>query len=323
MPVKNSSKYLESCLKSIQNQEEKDWELLAINDHSSDKSLEILHHFAQNDARIKVFQNSGKGIIPALQLAFQESSGDLISRMDSDDLMEKNKLSELKKMAIQFGKGFVYTNLVKYFSDEELGNGYQKYENWLNQTLLSENPFQEIYKECVVPSPSWLLFRSDLIKCDGFNSNIYPEDYDLCFRYYQQKFKIKTVPKVLHFWRDYPERTSRNDSNYANPNYLDLKINYFFQLDFDKNLPLVLWGLGKKGKHIAKKIQTKNQDFIWICNNPNKIGKEIYGVLIQSYLQITEIPNVQILILVSSPDEQKEIQLFLNKYKINNYYFFC
>ncbi|MCW9041214.1 MAG: glycosyltransferase, partial [Flavobacteriales bacterium] len=75
MPVKNTSLYLSECLNSIINQTEKNWELIAVNDHSTDNSKEILASFANQDNRIKVWDNTGNGIIDALQLAYSKSSG--------------------------------------------------------------------------------------------------------------------------------------------------------------------------------------------------------------------------------------------------------
>ena len=136
LPVYNAIPYLQICLDSIQNQTEENWELIAIDDFSTDHSLQILMDFKEkNPTRVKVFQNQKKGIIPALQLAFQKSQGEYITRMDADDLMEKTKLETLKGILQKNGKRHLATGLVKYFSETTLGEGYQKYEQWLNHPL--------------------------------------------------------------------------------------------------------------------------------------------------------------------------------------------
>ena len=96
MPVKNTALFLNECLDSIVNQNELNFELIAIDDHSTDESYSILSNYSSKDSRIKVFKNSGKGIIEALRLAYKKSSGSLITRMDSDDIMSINKLKVLK-----------------------------------------------------------------------------------------------------------------------------------------------------------------------------------------------------------------------------------
>ena len=86
-PFKNTAHYLSECVYSILNQSYTHWELLIVDDGSSDNSYDIVNAFAEKDNRIKLFKNQGSGIIDALQLAFNNSRGNYITRMDSDDIM--------------------------------------------------------------------------------------------------------------------------------------------------------------------------------------------------------------------------------------------
>ena len=96
MPVKNSEKFLSMTINSIIDQTEKNWELIIVNDGSIDNILNILQNFAEKEPRIKIFNNEeGSGIIPALRTAFMHSNGDLVTRMDSDDLMAIYKLEKI------------------------------------------------------------------------------------------------------------------------------------------------------------------------------------------------------------------------------------
>ena len=326
MPVYNAANFLEECLASILEQSDTAWELLAVDDGSTDDSKGILEAFAHTDPRIKVFQNKGKGIIPALRLAFSLSKGHFITRMDADDKMHPDKLNLLKTYLTQKGPGHLSTGWVKYFSNTELGDGYRKYQEWLNQTMLLPNPYSQIYKECVIPSPNWMIHRSDLIRCRAFESDQYPEDYDLCFRFYENDLQVGGIKQVLHYWRDHPERTSRTDSRYSNPNYFELKLPYFLQLDFDPNKNLVLWGAGKKGKQLARKLNKSSFDYTWVCDNPEKIGKKIFGQLLQPYQILNKLTKPQIIIAVAGPEDQKGIKNFLKKHNFEpgfDYFFFC
>ena len=326
MPVRNASAYLEECLQSIISQTEKQWELLAVNDHSTDNSFEILQTHASKDDRIKVFQNDGKGIIPALQLALKNSNGQFITRMDADDIMLLEKLVRLKNQLLKKGKGHICTALVEYISETPLGDGYKKYQSWLNKLTSKNENFSDIYKECVIPSPCWMVFREDLLQCDAFDSKIYPEDYDLVFRFYKNGLKVTSVLEPLHQWRDYVERSSRTDPNYADQSFLDLKVKYFQELDFDKNRDLVLWGAGKKGKYLARQFQDKSIPFHWISNNERKTGLSISGTILEDIEVLKSISNPQIIIAVAAPNDQKEIENFLKKSnfeKGDHFYFFC
>ena len=326
LPVYNAEPFLTSCLESILNQSEKDWELIAVDDFSTDDSFEILTAFSQKDNRIQVFKNTAKGIIPALRLAFEKSTGNIITRMDADDMMPEDKLFLLKKILLENGKGYLSTGLVKYFSEDELGNGYQKYESWLNELSSANKNFEDIYKECVIPSPAWMCHRTDLIASGSFENKWYPEDYDLCFRFYEKKLKVVAVQKVIHLWRDHSSRTSRTDKNYALQHYFDLKLPYFLKLDYDANRPLVIWGAGKKGKQIVKMLLENNLFLTWVSNNEKKNGKNIYGIIIQDFKKIKTLNHPQIIITVAAPDGQTEILSFLEKnnfQKMKDYFFFC
>jgi len=326
MPVKNTADFLSDCLNSIIQQTEQHWELLAVNDHSSDDSLAILNQFAAKDSRIKVLNNNGVGIIDALSLAYKHSTGQLITRMDSDDMMLPNKLAILKKQLVEKGESYLSTGLVQYFSANELGNGYLKYQDWLNEMTMTGTNFQDIYKECVIPSPCWMVHRTDLEKCAAFRPDRYPEDYDLCFRFYENGFKVIPNDKVLHQWRDYPDRTSRTDKNYADNRFLDLKIHYFLKLEKDKKRPLVIWGAGKKGKWIARQLIAQKVDFQWICNNDKKIGRDIYGQLLLPFNAIKKMNQPQLIISVAGEVPQKEILYYLDKEDLRkgeDFFFFC
>ena len=95
MAVKDTEPYLTDCLDSILAQTYPHWELIAVNDHSTDRSPEILRQYAAQDARIRVFDSERPSLIPTLQTAYRHCRGALINRMDSDDRMPHDKLAVL------------------------------------------------------------------------------------------------------------------------------------------------------------------------------------------------------------------------------------
>ena len=299
MPVFNEEKHLEKCLNSILDQDFKDWELISINDFSTDRSADILNNFASSDHRISVLENKSKGIIPALKLAFLNSKGKFITRMDADDIMPKIKLSVLRESIIKHGSGNIITGKVSYFSDKEMQAGFLNYEAWLNNLIETSDFINQIYKECIIPSACWMAFRSDLIKVNAFIESRYPEDYDLVFKFYKAGFKFQGVNEVLHLWRDHELRASRIDPNYQDQHFFDLKLDYFIDIDFDENKILFLWGAGKKGKKIATLLNEKNVTFRWVSNNDRKIGREVYDKIIEHPAAMTNVVNKQTIISIA------------------------
>jgi glycosyltransferase involved in cell wall biosynthesis len=322
MPVKNAGPYLKSCLDSILAQTNTEWELVAVNDSSTDDSEAILIEYAEKHGNIRVVRSDGVGIVPALQKAYELSNGDFIHRMDADDLMPVNKL---ELMAGSITEGSVVTGKVSYFCDErEVGEGFLKYTDWLNGLMEEGDFWRDVYRECPVPSSAWMMHRADFERIGGFTSGLMPEDYDLAFRILKHKLRVIRLNQVVHHWRDSETRVSRNEKQYFPVAYLPLKVHYFLELHRDSNKTLVLWGAGTKGKLVAKELLERNVVFTWITNNEKKIGKDIYGVVLKSDNE-QELANGQIIISISSPAEKVEVQTRLKHERLVNnqdYYWF-
>ena len=89
MPVYNASRYLRDCIDSILSQSFTDFELLIVDDGSTDDSVEIIRSYS--DSRIRLIENK-HDYIGSLNLLLQEARGKYIARMDADDVMLPNRL---------------------------------------------------------------------------------------------------------------------------------------------------------------------------------------------------------------------------------------
>jgi len=321
MPAKNAAKFVADCLDSVLSQTYNSWELRVVNDHSTDHTLQILKQYSDRDSRIQVLENDGHGIIPALRLAFKNSHGKYVTRMDADDLMPLHKIESL--IAACRGENEIATGLVSYFSEAGIGDGYKRYAQWLNQNMQSPDPFKAIYKECVIPSPCWMLHRTTLQKLGAFDPDTYPEDYDLCFRMRSYGLKVRAVGEVLHLWRDHPERSSRTDEHYTDNRFLNLKLHYFLEEDAASDIPLVLWGAGKKGKKIAAFLSQAGKSFHWITGNASKVGHDIYGTTLEDESLLERASNLQVIVAIASVDAQEHIAEVLDGSSGVEGFYFC
>jgi glycosyltransferase involved in cell wall biosynthesis len=239
MPMKNAAPWLVQCIESIIDQQFTEWQLIVVNDHSSDNSFELASSF--RDKRISVLQSSGAGIIDALQLAFSKSAADHITRMDADDIMPPHKLATLYAIASENEK-IIATGLVQYFGAEPISEGYLGYEKWLNTRAKHEDHWQWIYRECVIASANWMTHRSNV----SFDHAVYPEDYDLVFDWYEKGLNVKATNSVTHLWREHQSRTSRNSDHYQQKAFFSLKLKRFVHLDFDAKKSIILLGNNQK-----------------------------------------------------------------------------
>ncbi len=326
LPVYDAAPYLPACLDSILQQDDPHWELLAVNNCSTDHSGRILAHYAQQDPRIRPLDHGENSIIRALRWALRESRGRWITRMDADDRMAPQKLRRLRAVLEERGRKWVATGAVEYFSEGTLGWGYQAYAQWLNTLTRAERNFEDRYRECIIPSPCWMCHREDLLACGAFDSERYPEDYDLAFRFFKAGYRVAGVPEVLHYWRDHPKRASRTQAQYSDNRFLDLKVDYFLELDHDAQRPLALWGAGRKGKKIAQLLVDREIPFYWLSNTASKIGHRIYGREVWHFQRIGELDRPQLILSVAAVEGRREIQHFLDQggYRKNeSYFWFC
>ena len=308
MAAKDTAPYLEECLNSILEQTYRNWELIAINDHSSDETPEILRKYAAVDSRIKVIDSIRHKLIPALKEGYALAKGELINRMDSDDKMPPYKLEIMVQEWKKYGKGHIVAGGTAHFVDDgEVGGGFLRYEEWLNDIARTNTHYQCIYQECVIPSHCWMIHKEDFDTVQAFEPEFYPEDYDLCFRFYKQGLKVIGIDKIVHFWRDRSDRISRTWEVYKDNRYFDLKLQYFFELDRDINRPLAIWGAGRNGKDLVKRALPYQPDLHWVCDNEQKVGKDIYGILMEHFSAIPSMDQPQILIAIAGPDQKKEV----------------
>ena len=158
-----------------------------------------------------------------------------------------------------------------------------------------------------------MMHREDFEKIGAFRSDVYPEDYELCFRMYAEQLKIAPVKQVCHYWRDHGRRASRNDEHYADNNFLALKIDRFLALDYKPSANLILWGAGRKGKWLAQYLSAQKLDFNWICDNPKKVGKHIYGIKMQAITEVNFDDTSQVIVAVANEESQAEINAILGE----------
>ena len=125
IPVYNAEKYLKICVDSILNQTFKDFELILIDDGSSDTSKEICEQYIKLDNRVKVIEQSNKGVSVARNNGLENSCGEYIMFCDSDDWIEEECLENLYYKFIQDkNTDIIFSGIYKdfYFNDKKIMN---------------------------------------------------------------------------------------------------------------------------------------------------------------------------------------------------------
>lgn len=142
IPVFNAGNYLEDCLQSISNQSFDDFEILAINDGSTDHSLKILNHFQEKELRIKVFSQENKGVSVARNLGLENAKGEFITFIDADDWLHPETLEHYIEIAENEDSDIVISQfLTKKSTEKQTESSIENYDR--------KDIEQKIFSKCI------------------------------------------------------------------------------------------------------------------------------------------------------------------------------
>lgn len=207
VPVYNVEKYLEKCIDSILNQTYKNYEIIIINDGSTDKSTEILNNY-KNNKQIKIINQKNYGLSAARNEGLNHINGDYVLFVDSDDYIEENLLENLNKKISN-------EDLIR-FQVKTLNEDYKIIEeyNELEFTNLSgTDAFKKIVNYNFIELACLYAYKKELIKNYKFKENTYHEDFGLIPLLI---IKSKRVSSINYIGYNYLQRTNSimNNDNY-------------------------------------------------------------------------------------------------------------
>lgn len=127
VPIYNSEKYLPQCIESILNQTYKNFELILVNDGSTDNSLSICESYAQKDERIEILNLQHNGVSNARNNGISKAKGEFICFVDSDDKIEKDFLLVLTNLQNKYNSDIAEVDF-KYLNDNSKKNTDNKEE---------------------------------------------------------------------------------------------------------------------------------------------------------------------------------------------------
>ena len=289
MPVRNAAATLDACLDSIQEQSFADYELVMVDDASSDDSRRLASARSKTDRRIRLLRASQRGIVACLNTGLAEARAPLVARMDSDDLMGNERLALQWKYLKEHPGVDVVASRVRAFPAEKVRVGMREYLRWQNTCIDGDSMRDEIYVECPITHPSVMFRRAAVIAAGGYRDGDFPEDYELWLRLTEQGCRMAKIDRCLLDWRQHSESLSRHDPRYSRDAFDRLRASYLAR---DRRLsdarPLVFWGAGRRTRRRASHVLAQGiRPLAWIDVDARKLGNCIQGapVVAQTWLQ--------------------------------------
>ena len=278
LPVRDAAPYLPECIASLRAQTFEDFEVLAVDDGSSDASPQLLSAWAAEDSRVSLVRQTPQGIVQALEAGRARAQGRYLARMDADDIAEPHRFAEqltlLEGRPDLAGCGAG----VRYFPRTEVRGGARRYEDWINAIRTPDDVERNLFIECPLAHPTFFL-RADIVaEVGGYVERGWPEDYDLLLRVWRSGGRLAAVDQMLLQWRIRGDRISVRHESYTLEAFRRCKIHYLLDTLARDRDGLVVWGAGPIGKAFAREVQEQGGTVrAFVDVDPRKIDQCIHG----------------------------------------------
>lgn len=283
MPVRNEERYLQAALNSLQRQTVTNWQLIAVDDGSTDQTSTILAQAARADSRIHVLHREGGGLVAALNAGLQACHTPLIARFDGDDICHPQRLeAQSAYLESHPDIGLVASNF-QHFRRTELKQGMIDYESWQNS--LTDHPLviRDLFVESPFVHPSIMTRRSIMDDLGGYQNNDWPEDYDLWLRMAAAGVRFARLPQTLLFWRDHPDRATRTMDEYASQAFRDCKCHHLLSGFLENSRDIVIAGAGQEARAWQRLLTAAGVTVsTWLDVDPKKIGRILHNAPVLS-----------------------------------------
>lgn len=210
IPIYNVAKYLERCLDSVLAQTFREFEIICVNDGSTDNSLEILQQYAKKDERIKIITQENKGLSEARNVALDVAKGEFIAFADSDDYYAPNFLELLLKTQKDTSVDIVGCDFQKiYKSTDSLRPASQVYPKVYTDALKVL-----LHKDNFIHFNVWnKLYKREVIGDMRFVPHIYYEDWVFNCCVFEKAQGFAWIKEKLYAYRISNSSIMRSDFN--------------------------------------------------------------------------------------------------------------
>lgn len=230
MPVYNKANYLKKTFNALISQSYQDWEIIVINDGSTDESLEIIEKYMEKDSRIYCIKQNNRGVSVARNVGLSKASGEWIWFVDADDLPNQEFLQNVFSVKQDDAIDIIVGNYQRLELDGKIKNVFVK-----EQGLISSEKFPELFMKYQYKIGYWgylwnKLIRKSFLQMKQINFQegvTLAEDLKFMVEMYCDKACIYIVPYVA-------VRYTVNDINMEKEKKIDYWTQLFIQIEIKK-----------------------------------------------------------------------------------------
>ncbi len=308
IPVYNTSNYLRECIESVLNQSFSDFELLLIDDGSTDCSYEICQEYKAKDKRIRVFQKQNSGVSDTRNMGLDHAKGEYVSFCDSDDFIDKEMYQILYETMIKNnvdrvcgGYNYVYENNRVVRCKPRISDGRYTSKHIIKR-MIDDGTLSGVLFSGVNNS----LFKRSIIEKYNvrFNKKVkYNEDSLFSISYMINSSSIYALQsKPLYYYRQYA--SSSTGKRAIGDMYIP-----FREALLNSNIDKTILDIQMKRRIITETL--------WQILDISKKEKGVYAVKrIKALLDREEFTNNTFVINPNALNRYKRIYFFLMKHRL-------
>lgn len=320
LPFRDAAETLAEAVDSVLTQDHcGPLELIAIDDGSQDRGA------AKLPASCVRLSTGGVGIARALEAGREASRGDLVARMDADDISQPSRFAKqvalLQSNPRLAAVGTQVEPFVAPGQDGDVGPGMLRYIAWQNGVLGPAAHARQIFVEAPLCHPSVMLRRAALDEAGGWRAGPFPEDYDLWLRLDALGWQLDKVAEVLFRWRHTPGRATFSDPRYAIERFVETKAPHLARRLAELDRPVTIWGAGPTGKHLLRALERHGVAAAppatirvarFVDIDPRKVGRTARGAPIDDVSTLRRGAET-VVVAVSSPGARDLVRARLDE----------
>lgn len=284
LPAWNAGATIVRAIESVRAQSFADWELVVVDDGSTDATPRIVAEAARRDPRIRLLEQPHAGIVGALNAGLAASHSDLVARLDADDAAHPERLAEqVAFLAAPEHRDIGLVGcLIEFGGHRAASEGYALHVDWLNSLIAPDEIARRRFVESPFAHPS-VMFRRELVTRHGaYRAGDFPEDYELWLRWLDAGVRMAKVPRVLLTWNDPAGRLSRTDARYAPEAFFRLKARWLARWLRRERVSgakdLLVWGAGRPTRKRAAHLEAEGVGIAgYVDVDPAKLTPAIGG----------------------------------------------
>lgn len=293
MTVHNGEKYISESIESILDQTFEHYELIIVDDASTDNTLNIIKKY--NDSRIKIIElKRNVGVGAAIVEGLKYTTCQYIAKVDADDIYHKERFSKQLLFLESNPSISLIDSKIEYFADDfEVLNSnrflvLKEREIEINK-ITSTADIEKYLYWYVCLTHSSIMFRKEILNYASYRELRIGEDYDLFYRWNKLGIQMYKMNDILAKIRVTSNSTTANKMDYFFNNILcDMKYEEIKKI-YLKHSDVFIWGTGKLAENVYNYLEGKRlsvQGFIE--RDSSKYGKQFINKKIYSFDEVNK-----------------------------------